>query len=213
MARIPSDLDLPNLHTANSEAWGFEGGWQRREDAINSLEHASYCSYCGSVDPLSFIELCKPGSPATRFEVADWKYGWPHKVYVDVASPDPSRLTYLGGRYEASVGEYAKGGSRYTPPEPDMVAMADLTEAQLEILKRDGAWREGEDSMENPDPLRYFRFGTRDIVYQKFYAEHLLDLGAEKLAAVADTIERRTGVAYLIEDGKLKYRGIPRGRF
>lgn len=40
------------------------------------------CSYCGSITPQYFVELCK--RPEVVMEVADWKYGWPHKVYIDV---------------------------------------------------------------------------------------------------------------------------------
>jgi len=40
------------------------------------------CSYCGSITPQYFVELC--ARPEVVMEVADWKYGWPHKVYIDI---------------------------------------------------------------------------------------------------------------------------------
>lgn len=39
------------------------------------------CSYCGSINPDDLITLANQKD--LHFEVADWKYGWPHKVYVD----------------------------------------------------------------------------------------------------------------------------------
>lgn len=39
------------------------------------------CEYCGSLSPKAAIELLK--KPGTRFSGADWKYGWPHKFYIE----------------------------------------------------------------------------------------------------------------------------------
>jgi len=40
------------------------------------------CSYCGSIHPEDLVTL---GTVPIQLEIADWKYGWPHKVYVTVA--------------------------------------------------------------------------------------------------------------------------------
>lgn len=201
--------DLPNVHRADSSPFlTADAVWEERDDhGWLVIPGARYCSYCGSVDPETFVKLCEPGA-AKRLEVADWKYGWPHKVYIDVASPDPDRLTYIGGRYEAKEGAYAKGGSEYRPPGPDEIPMADLTPEQIEILKRDGAWGVEEEELDEPDPLRYYRFGTRDTIHQKFYTVHLKDLGASRLAEVADLIELRTGIVFRIVGEKLMWRGF-----
>lgn len=42
--------------------------------------HFRACSYCGSMNPLDLLELSKEHD--LHFEVADWKYGWPHKIYI-----------------------------------------------------------------------------------------------------------------------------------
>jgi len=39
------------------------------------------CSYCGSIHPQDLITLA---TSLITLEIADWKYGWPHKVYVTV---------------------------------------------------------------------------------------------------------------------------------
>lgn len=38
------------------------------------------CSYCGSMHPSDVVEALKAGA---RMEWADFKYGWPHKIYLD----------------------------------------------------------------------------------------------------------------------------------
>lgn len=41
-----------------------------------------HCSYCGSLtvaDALRFLQ-----TPGTAWSASDWKYGWPHKFYVEV---------------------------------------------------------------------------------------------------------------------------------
>lgn len=42
--------------------------------------HFRACSYCGSINPLDLLELSK--KQELFFEQADWKYGWPHKLYI-----------------------------------------------------------------------------------------------------------------------------------
>lgn len=38
-----------------------------------------HCAYCGSLHPREVVALLKAGA---TMEVADWKYGWPHKAYL-----------------------------------------------------------------------------------------------------------------------------------
>lgn len=47
----------------------------------NRGPHFRACSYCGSMNPLDLLNLSK--EKELFFEVADWKYGWPHKIYVE----------------------------------------------------------------------------------------------------------------------------------
>lgn len=44
--------------------------------------HARTCSYCGSLHPEDLYNLLQ--MPGTKLGGADWKYGWPHKFYVEV---------------------------------------------------------------------------------------------------------------------------------
>lgn len=45
-----------------------------------SAAHFRTCGYCGSINPEDLVKFAETGN--IHFEGADWKYGWPHKVYV-----------------------------------------------------------------------------------------------------------------------------------
>lgn len=40
------------------------------------------CTYCGSIEFSTLLEALK--TPGTEYSGCDWKYGWPHKFYVDI---------------------------------------------------------------------------------------------------------------------------------
>ncbi len=40
-----------------------------------------HCNYCGSLSIVEAIKLLK--TPGTKFSGSDWKYGWPHKFYIE----------------------------------------------------------------------------------------------------------------------------------
>ena len=45
------------------------------------------CSYCGSMHPSDLLEALSQGA---NLSTADWKYGWPHKLYVNrINNPYP----------------------------------------------------------------------------------------------------------------------------
>ena len=41
----------------------------------------AFCNFCGSLRVRDAIRLLQ--TPGTRFSGSDWKYGWPHKFYID----------------------------------------------------------------------------------------------------------------------------------
>lgn len=43
-------------------------------------EGRQHCAYCGSLHPSEVVALLKAGA---GIHFADWKYGWPHKAYLD----------------------------------------------------------------------------------------------------------------------------------
>ena len=47
--------------------------WEKRDSGYR------HCSYCGSIHPEDLLILLENGA---RLQGADWKYGYPHKFYV-----------------------------------------------------------------------------------------------------------------------------------
>lgn len=47
---------------------------------FEAREGKQHCAFCGSLHPTEVVALLKAGA-AIHF--ADWKYGWPHKAYLD----------------------------------------------------------------------------------------------------------------------------------
>lgn len=39
------------------------------------------CSYCGSMSPADATKALM--TPGTHYSGSDWKYGWPHKFYIE----------------------------------------------------------------------------------------------------------------------------------
>lgn len=146
------------------------------------------CGYCGSLHPEDFANARV--AQGGRIEVADMKYGWPHKVYIDLENPAPDRLYVIGGIYEATAGPWAPGGDKYTPPGEGYIALADLTDEQRDIATRDGTLREG-----SRQPA-YIRFGTRPSLHAKFYTIHLLEPDLDP--AVKDKCEARIGYTFAV---------------
>lgn len=173
--------------------------WRVREP-----EHFRRCSYCGSMHPEDFVTEARGGAQVDRS--VDWKYGWPHKVYVHVPNPNPDALFCVGSISEAKVGAFAPGGERYTPPGDDYIAVADLTPEQLAIAKRDGSYRD----RDGERVADYFRFGTRRDFFGKYYAVHACDPWV--------TEELRTEIAYhtgyivsTTDEGRVQWRAYNYG--
>jgi len=55
--------------------------WRSKEHPSMNHEYLE-CSYCGSLHPTAALELLKKN---VRSSGADWKYGWPHKFYIQAA--------------------------------------------------------------------------------------------------------------------------------
>lgn len=162
----------------------LRGGWDMRDGYRR-------CFYCGSLTCEDFVEAIERGD---FVEVADWKYGGPHKAYVDLVNDEPGKLYYVGSR-SVGMGPYeAKEGEVHGP---------DLTRKQMAILKRDGAVWDGM----HGDPKgedQFWRFGTKTTVHAKFYFEHLR--GWNGLMAAQQAIFKRTGLLWSEDEKGLRYQ-------
>lgn len=64
------------------EAFQRDGGYQDREGF-------KACGYCGSMCPEELANLIEEGKAIMGG--SDWKYGYPHKFYVDIKNPHPDK--------------------------------------------------------------------------------------------------------------------------
>lgn len=133
-------------------------------------EHFSRCGWCGSMCPEELVEYRRSGGIAHVDRSVDRKYGYPHKIYVDIKNSEPDTLFCIGGKSEAKEGPYAPGGEKYIAPGPEYIRWEDLTSDQMEIVVRDG-W--GPEDGERH--LDYVYFGKKATFRAKFYSIHLAD--------------------------------------
>jgi hypothetical protein len=54
------------------------------------------CSYCGSMHPEDLEKFLNEGA---TLDMADWKYGWPHKFYVEgIPNPQVGKMVNCGSK-------------------------------------------------------------------------------------------------------------------
>ena len=137
------------------------------------------CSYCGSMHPEDLLRVVAAGA---RLGGSDWKYGWPHKFYVE-GIPNPAAGE---GRKMGGVG----GGRGKT----------------LEEMQRDHPgmvnWRGSKERGWNADNIS----PAPQFTHAKWYNEHLLDLSPEAFAVVTPVLLEKAGIDFRVEDGRLRYR-------
>lgn len=51
------------------------------------------CSFCGSVHPSDLLDVLSAGA---EIETADWKHGWPSKLYVVIPNPKAGITAVVG---------------------------------------------------------------------------------------------------------------------
>lgn len=73
------------------------GTWAVREDRADKkgppYPPFPLCSYCGSMTPDDFLDQIRKGA---KVGGSDWKYGYPHKFYVDIPNPNPDEKRIVG---------------------------------------------------------------------------------------------------------------------
>lgn len=156
-------------------------------------EHFMRCSWCGSVHPDDLVEALRSNQLGRVDRSVDQKYGYPHKIYVDINNINPDAPFVVGARSEAKEGPWAPGGAHYTPPGPDHVKWDDLTPEQMAIVERDG-WGEHDGSHSD-----YVVFGKRAVHHAKFYSVHLGDPALDP--TTKDACERIWGLVFNFDGG------------
>lgn len=65
------------------------------------------CSFCGSGHPADVVRALAAGA---KFCAADWKYGWPHKFYLDgIQNPIAGQQIIVGSKSNGRNVEYIRG--------------------------------------------------------------------------------------------------------
>lgn len=181
--------DRPRCHDADGYATRFEKTWVWRPPSGGDRESPydypfRTCSYCGSMHPEDLYRAVLAGATLGG---ADWKYGWPHKFYVDLPNPAAGQLrggtsTTIGG-WGSEVGMSLEALKAKHPQYADW----EWTE------RKEGGYRVTKFS---PAPAQ---------THAKFYNEHLKDLEAPAFQALARLIEERAKVRFTMLDGRLRY--------
>lgn len=160
------------------------GGWRWKEPRYG--EHYRTCSFCGSVHPED-LAADIAGGAVIRAEWADMKYGWPHKLYIDLVPRDPG-LLHVSGHVTGSA----------APDRGPWVAAGDLTGEQRQIVAAGGWLRRGE------EPSGWYQFTPKTTLSAKLYTVHLKDpaVGQE----VKDAVQERAGLRFTWLDGKVAWQ-------
>lgn len=141
------------VHQPMASVFRIGQSWDWREP--HRGEHFRRCDYCGSIHPDDLVKEI----PGVRPEWADQKYGWPHKVYVDI--PDRlGELSWLGG---------ISGGEKLSDEvlrERGYTPVGQLSRAEKKACKRDGV---------KLDSYQGVMVTTRSVRNAKFYSVHLRD--------------------------------------
>lgn len=178
--------EVPTVHGSDPTPTGKPSEWRASRDG----EPFRTCFWCGCIHPEDLLTAIKAGAVVGG---SDWKYGWPHKFYVDVVNPDPARLF--------DVGSETKTFDEPCPTccGPDGKPRADLMVAEAQACPCRGLFRRTE---------RTTHMGTRETFHAKWYNEHIQDEGFddEARAALLLALEQTGGIKFELEGGKLKYR-------
>lgn len=158
---------------------------QRKDDASKMGQPIPFptCTWDGSVQPEQFIKFCEQG---LVMEVADWKYGWPHKVYIDVPNPKPDEDRLCGSTSVGSKLQYHPDGRHY------YVKTQETGPADFPIWSDSSGWSQA---------------GKYPMLHLKFYTEHLKEL--PDLAQHKELIAKAIGIEFwLDEQQRLMYKRI-----
>jgi hypothetical protein len=139
-----------------------------------------HCSFCGSMRPEELLVKLQEGARAHQ---ADWKYGWPHKLYVQFINP--------------IAGQRVKLGSTVLPNEPSGEERAKYENWQIENVKIGGTtvarWSA---DLYGPSPA---------TLQAKFYTLHMLDCPDDIFEELSKLIEQKAGLSLTMRDGGLHY--------
>lgn len=91
-------MDTNNAHEGEYPAHRYPPHWQHFKASDYETQKHPYvtCSYCGSVSCSDLLIMLQAGA---RLKMTDWKYGYPHKFYVNgIANELAGQTIQIGSR-------------------------------------------------------------------------------------------------------------------
>lgn len=157
--------------------------WEIRTEEVSS----GNCSYCGSLSPADFIKFMN--QPGTSFSGSDWKYGYPHKFYVEPVNPKADELVQVG----------TKSG--------DGTDSSDYWSCFAHPVYSNNKTKTCSCPIENGRTGHYNRpiMGKRARLFFKFYTIHIKDATPEEFEEIRKISTKFFGIDWQINGDKLQY--------
>ena len=174
---ITTDVHKHEMHLSASSVDEF----RQRPDDDSPYLLPKTCSYCGSLHPEDVLAAMKAGA---KIEWADFKYGWPHKLYIDLPNLKAGKDCVIST---------CQFGAGYEPTEQDR--------------KQYDKWS----FIDTPNGRNWTGKKTDAapvLAHGKFYSVHLNDASPEVFAELAALIESNSGVLFERDERGVKYRFV-----
>lgn len=168
------------------------------------------CGYCGSMHPTDLVAALAAGA---RVHWADFKYGWPHKLYVDdIPNPHEGMLESRMGSSHAiptcpkSGAACEHGNQSAYRPECDCMKPGQVADGMRGVTDRGHAvvLKQSGFDQQTGTPTYTWRDPGAPAgpkTHGKFYTVHLKDATADERAV----IERAMGKSFLWHEGQVWY--------
>lgn len=126
--------ERPTCHDDDWQANKFSEHlvWREPESKKHGTIPYRKCGYCGSIHPEDLLAALEAGAV---LHGADWKYGWPHKFYVDgIPNPEAGRMVVKSSKHWTDE-EGNRRHEEYPEPEADTVGGKWYNEHLLDLSR------------------------------------------------------------------------------
>jgi hypothetical protein len=186
---MPAEAYDPAADLVHGAGWNSAarwGGWSWNEPRRG--DHFRTCSFCGSIHP---EDLAAELGSGVTVDWADWKYGWPHKLYANGIRPRDPGMLHVFSRATRSRPD--RGAAS------DWIADGDLTDEQRAVIAADH-----QQPRDDEDRDCWWMFRPKTELHAKFYTVHLGDpaIGQD----VKDAVQRASGLKLTwLDDGRVSW--------
>lgn len=151
------------------------------------------CSYCGSIHPEDLAKYLEAG--VAKLGGSDWKYGWPHKFYVEgIPNPKAGQMVKVS---EMSCSDRSRAAEEMKTGD-QLIEEYEVTQTfrnGVKVTERTG-----------PTIYRVLHYGPAPATtHAKWYNDHLLDLEPAAFEKISQLLMTHANIRFALVDGKLKY--------